>query len=153
MARILVVDDYTCVRELVAHELRDQGYQTETANDEESAREAIVRSKPDLVVMELLSRQELRWDLLQWIKRRDPTIPVIIHSKVESCAGDPRLGQADSFVIKSCDLGELKRAVARVWKGRGIASLPKEAPENREQNTAHPFAPSRREPRLELMAT
>jgi hypothetical protein len=39
-------------------------------------------------------------------------MPVLIFTAYDSYAEDSRLGQADGYVIKSCDLNELKQRIA-----------------------------------------
>jgi len=56
------------------------------------------------------------WKVLRDIKRQHPHLPVIIFTAYDSYLDDPRLSQADGYVIKSIDLGELKQKVADVLK-------------------------------------
>ena len=119
MPTILVVDDQPCVRSLIAAELSDEGYQVVPVADAESARKGVRSLKPDLVLLDLYLEGPDGWDVLHAIKRRTPGLPVIIVTAYDSFQEDPRLSEADGYVIKSTDFTELKEAVAKALKTRG----------------------------------
>ena len=50
-ANILVVDDEADIRTLIEEILTDEGYQVATAGDAAEAREQLVSSQPDLVLL------------------------------------------------------------------------------------------------------
>jgi DNA-binding response OmpR family regulator len=52
--KILVVEDELSLRESLAYNLKKEGYQVETASDGRSAVEAARRSKPDLLVLDVM---------------------------------------------------------------------------------------------------
>src|SRR3569833_1856306 len=79
---ILIVDDERDIRELVAGVLEDEGYGTRAAGDSDSALEAIAERRPSLVLLDVWL-QGSRLDgleLLDEIKRRDASIPVLMIS-------------------------------------------------------------------------
>ncbi len=112
MPNVLIVDDQECIRELVAEELIREGYQVAGVSDAESINGHLRASRPDLVLLDLYLDGPDGWDVLGDIKRQDPNLSVIIFTAYDSFLDDPRLSQADGYVIKSVCLDELKRKVA-----------------------------------------
>ena len=114
MAKILIVDDQSCVRELLSEELLSEGYRVTTAGDAESISGHLRFSRPDLIVLDLYLDGPDGIGVLRDIKREDPDLPVIIFTAYDSYMDDPRLSQADGYVIKSICLDELKGKIANV---------------------------------------
>ncbi len=52
-SEILIVDDEADIRELVAGILEDEGYETRTAGDSDSALEALAARRPSLVILDI----------------------------------------------------------------------------------------------------
>ena len=116
MPTILVVDDQACVRDLISEELTDEGYAVDAVESAESARAYIRLMKPDMVLLDLYLEGPDGWDVLRDIKGRYPGLPVIIVTAYDSFRDDPRLSQADGYVIKSADLTHLKKTVFQVFQ-------------------------------------
>ena len=101
---ILVVDDEQDIRELVAGVLEDEGYETRAAGDSDAALEAIAVRRPSLVLLDVWL-QGSRLDgleLLEEIKRRDPSIPVLVisgHGNIDTAVAAIRRGAVD-FIEK-----------------------------------------------------
>jgi CheY-like chemotaxis protein len=64
MKEILVVDDDDCTLEAVAELLRDAGYATSTASTGDEALVRLRRSRPDLLILDLIMPQMDGWQLL-----------------------------------------------------------------------------------------
>lgn len=128
---ILVVDDERDIRELVAGVLEDEGYATRNAADSDSALEAIAERRPSLVLLDVWL-QGSRLDgleLLDEIKRRDPSIPVLVisgHGNLDTAVAAIRRGAAD-FIEKPFEAERLLLMVARATETerlrREVASL------------------------------
>ena len=114
---ILVVDDELDIRELVAGVLEDEGYETRTAGDSDGALEAIATRRPSLVLLDVWL-QGSRLDgleLLEEIKRRDPSIPVLVisgHGTLDTAVAAIRKGAAD-FIEKPFQAERLLLMVER----------------------------------------
>ncbi|HEX8482624.1 MAG TPA: sigma-54 dependent transcriptional regulator [Allosphingosinicella sp.] len=128
---ILVVDDERDIRELVAGVLEDEGYQTRSAADSDSALEAIAQRRPSLVLLDVwLQGSRLDGlDLLDEIKRRDPSIPVLVisgHGNLDTAVTAIRRGASD-FIEKPFEAERLLLLVERATETerlkREIASL------------------------------
>ncbi|WP_375395714.1 sigma-54-dependent transcriptional regulator [uncultured Sphingomonas sp.] len=114
---ILVVDDELDIRELVAGVLEDEGYDTRSAADSDAALEAIATRRPSLVLLDVWL-QGSRLDgleLLDEIKRRDSSIPVLVisgHGNIDTAVAAIRKGASD-FIEKPFEAERLLLMVAR----------------------------------------
>jgi len=119
MPKILIVDDQPHLQELFSQELMGEGYSVVSVADAESAKEYLVDSKPDLVLLDLYLNGFDGWDVLRDIKSKEPHLPVLIVTAYDSYVADPRVSQADGYVVKSfVHFDELKRKRADIF-GRG----------------------------------
>ena len=128
---ILVVDDEHDIRELVTGVLEDEGYETRSAADSDATLEAIAMRRPSLVLLDVWL-QGSRLDgleLLDEIKRRDPSIPVLVisgHGNLDTAVAAIRRGAAD-FIEKPFEAERLLLMVARATETerlrREVASL------------------------------
>ena len=128
---ILVVDDERDIRELVAGVLEDEGFATRAAADSDSALEAIAERRPSLVLLDVWL-QGSRLDgleLLDEIKRRDPSIPVLVisgHGNLDTAVAAIRRGASD-FIEKPFEAERLLLMVDRATETerlkREVASL------------------------------
>ncbi len=114
---ILVVDDEQDIRELVAGVLQDEGYETRAAGDSDSALEAIAMRRPSLVLLDVwLQGSRLDGlDLLDEIKRRDSSIPVLVisgHGNIDTAVAAIRRGAVD-FIEKPFNADRLLLMVDR----------------------------------------
>ena len=114
---ILVVDDELDIRELVAGVLEDEGYDARVAADSDSALEAMAVRRPSLVLLDVwLQGSKLDGlELLDEIKRRDPSIPVLVisgHGNLDTAVAAIRKGAAD-FIEKPFEAERLLLMVGR----------------------------------------
>lgn len=114
---ILIVDDEADIRELVAGVLDDEGYQTRTAANADEALEALSARRPSLVLLDVWL-QGSRLDgleILDEIKKRDPSIPVLMisgHGNIDTAVAAIRKGATD-FIEKPFEADKLLHLVAR----------------------------------------
>ncbi|MFV0622567.1 sigma-54-dependent transcriptional regulator [Sphingomonas sp. ac-8] len=114
---ILVVDDETDIRDLVSGVLEDEGYETRGAADSDAALEAIAARRPSLVLLDVWL-QGSRLDgleLLDVIKERDPTLPVLVisgHGNIDTAVAAIRRGAVD-FIEKPFEAERLLFLVQR----------------------------------------
>jgi DNA-binding response OmpR family regulator len=115
MANILIVDDQPHLQELFSQELVDEGYEVASLSDAESVSGYLRDSKPDLVLLDLYLNGFEGWDVLHDIKSRFPQLPVLIVTAYDSHVDDPRVSEADGYVIKSfIALDDLKQKIAHI---------------------------------------
>jgi len=111
--KILVVDDEKHIRMLYQEELEGEGYEVVTSDGEEAILPLMERVAPEVVVLDIkLGSNRSGLDLLQEIRGKDQSIPVILSTAYDSFQHDLKSIAADYYVVKSVDLGELKSKVA-----------------------------------------
>jgi two-component system nitrogen regulation response regulator NtrX len=114
---VLVVDDEADIRELVSGVLEDEGYEVRTAADSTQTLDAIEDRRPSMVLLDVWL-QGSRLDglqVLQEIKRRDPTIPVLVisgHGNLDTAVAAVREGAVD-FIEKPFEAERLIYLVDR----------------------------------------
>jgi two-component system nitrogen regulation response regulator NtrX len=114
---VLIVDDEQDIRELVAGVLEDEGYMPRTAADSDAALAALSERRPSLVLLDVwLQGSRLDGlDLLDEIKRRDASLPVLVisgHGNIDTAVAAVRRGAAD-FIEKPFEAERLLHLVAR----------------------------------------
>jgi len=133
---ILIVDDEQDIRELVAGILGDEGHETRTAHDSDSALAAIADRVPRLVFLDIWL-QGSRLDgleLLDRIKSMHPSLPVVMisgHGTIETAVSAIRRGaydfiekpfKADRLVLvceRALETSKLRREVSDLKKRSG----------------------------------
>jgi DNA-binding response OmpR family regulator len=107
MAQILIIDDKAAVRALFEEELKSKGHQVTALGDTALVEPAIRLQKPDLVLLDLYMKENRGWGVLEAIKCKNPSLPVLIITAYDSYSGDPRMALAEGIVIKSFDFDHL----------------------------------------------
>lgn len=116
-AHILIVDDEPGIREWVGEILRDEGYQVALAEDAPSAREAVRRQRPDLVLLDVWLPGEDGLSLLREWSAGSEGLPFAVvmmsgHGTIETAVEATRFGAWD-FIEKPVSLAKLLLAVER----------------------------------------
>ncbi len=136
MAQILVVDDEIGIRELLSEILSDEGHSVELAENATRAREARLRTRPDLVLLDIWMPDADGITLLkEWASNGLLNMPVVMmsgHATVDTAVEATRIGALD-FLEKPIALqkllGTVKRALAqhgpRPGRVLGVADLGK----------------------------
>jgi two-component system, OmpR family, response regulator ResD len=111
---VLVVDDEPTIAEVVSRYLERAGYRTRVASDGAQALELVARSRPDLVVLDLMLPGIDGLEVMRRLRQpdRDPIGVILLTAKGEESDRviGLRLG-ADDYVVKPFSPAEL---VARV---------------------------------------
>jgi len=158
---ILIVDDEEDIRELVAGILDDEGHETRTAFDSDSALAAIAARVPRLVFLDIWL-QGSKLDglaLLDEIKKQHPELPVIMisgHGTIETAVSAIKRGaydfiekpfKADRLILiaeRALETFRLKREVSDLKKrtGETFDLIGKSAAMNHLRNTIERVAPT-----------
>ena len=114
---VLVVDDEADIRELVSGVLEDEGYSVRAAGDSDTTLDAIEERRPSIVLLDVwLQGSKLDGlQLLQEVKRRDPTLPVLMisgHGNLDTAVAAVREGAID-FIEKPFEAERLIYLVDR----------------------------------------
>ena len=117
-ASILITDDESNIRLMVRTSLESEGYDVSEASDGRSALEAIKRSSPDLMVLDLnmpvLDGMAVLEELKQLTVLRKPRVIVLTaYGSIATAVKATHLGAAD-FVEKPVTPDELRRTVFSV---------------------------------------
>jgi two-component system nitrogen regulation response regulator NtrX len=135
-ADILVVDDETDIRELVAGILSDEGHRTRTAGSADEALAAVAARRPNLVFLDIwLQGSNLDGlQVLDQIKEQHPDLPVVMisgHGNIETAVSAIKRGaydfiekpfKADRLVLvadRALEASRLKREI-RELKSRSV---------------------------------
>lgn len=114
---ILIVDDESDIRMLIAGTLEDEGYQTRDAANSDAAIAAIQARRPSLVVLDIwLNNSPLDGlGILKWIRQHDPDLPIIMisgHGTIETAVKAIKMGAYD-FIEKPFDSDRLLLVLTR----------------------------------------
>jgi two-component system, NtrC family, nitrogen regulation response regulator NtrX len=114
---VLIVDDEADIRDLIAGVLEDEGFSARMAANSDEALEAIASRRPSLVLLDVwLQGSRLDGlDLLEEIKQRDATLPVLVisgHGNIDTAVAAIRRGAVD-FIEKPFEADQLLHFVAR----------------------------------------
>ncbi|GAB1577163.1 response regulator [Bordetella petrii] len=132
MARILVVDDEVGIRELLSEILYDEGHTVELAENAAQARAARLRTRPDLVLLDIWMPDTDGVSLLkEWGSQGLLDMPVIMmsgHATIDTAVEATRIGAMD-FLEKPITLQRLLKTIAAgLARGRAPNPLPAAAP-------------------------
>src|SRR5215210_4593945 len=121
---VLVVDDEADIRELVSGVLEDEGYSVRTAANSDATLDAVEERRPSMVLLDVwLQGSKLDGlQLLQEIKRRDPTIPVLMisgHGNLDTAVAAVREGAID-FIEKPFEAERLIYLVDRATESERL---------------------------------
>ncbi len=159
MARILVVDDEIGIRELLSEILYDEGHTVELAENAAQARAARLRSRPDLVLLDIWMPDTDGVSLLkEWSSQGLLDMPVIMmsgHATVDTAVEATRIGAVD-FLEKPITLQKLLKTIAAGLARPVVtpalvaaARLPERRAEQAQPLTTSP-APDAQEPVAEV---
>ncbi|MVW79341.1 response regulator [Bordetella sp. 02P26C-1] len=128
MARILVVDDEVGIRELLSEILYDEGHTVELAENAAQARAARLRSRPDLVLLDIWMPDTDGVSLLkEWGSQGLLDMPVIMmsgHATIDTAVEATRIGAMD-FLEKPITLQRLLKTIATgLARGRAAQTAP-----------------------------
>jgi DNA-binding NtrC family response regulator len=98
--RILIVDDEASLRDVGKALLEAQGYEVLCAEDGFEGLAALKQSLPDLIISDLRMPNMNGFEFLSVVRRRFPTIPVIVISGEFSGVSVPGSVLADAFFSK-----------------------------------------------------
>jgi DNA-binding NtrC family response regulator len=114
MANILVVDDELGIRDLLSEILNDEGHNVELAENAAQARAARIRSRPDLVLLDIWMPDTDGVTLLkEWSSTGALTMPVIMmsgHATIDTAVEATKIG-AQAFLEKPITMQKLLKAV------------------------------------------
>jgi DNA-binding response OmpR family regulator len=122
--RILVVDDEENIRLLYSEELRDAGYEVDTAKDAKEAQKKIDAQKPDLITLDIRMPGIDGIEFLRRFREHDKTTPVVLCTAYSDYKQDFRIWASEAYVVKSSNLEKLKSTIKEVLEKSAQQSEP-----------------------------
>lgn len=122
--RVLVIDDHKEMVELLAEQLREEGFVVDVATEGQRGIEMAQLRVPDLVITDLRMKGFDGFDVLKSCKEIDPDLPVLIMTAfggVDSAVEAIKQG-AEHYFTKPFRLDEVLVWVERALKARALRS-------------------------------
>jgi DNA-binding response OmpR family regulator len=116
--KILVIEDDSVARRLIAATLEEGDYETVASVDFEDALRKIRQTPPDLILIDVVMPEISGFDACHKIKevfQPHPPPVIVMTGKIDAI--DPvkaRRAGADDFVVKTSDMAVLMQAVRKV---------------------------------------
>jgi DNA-binding response OmpR family regulator len=110
---ILVVDDDSGILDAVAELLRIEGYEVETAANGAAALEAIARSRPALMLLDMRMPVLDGWAVARMLAERGIRVPTLVMTAARDGASWASEIGADGYLAKPFGIGDLLEAVRR----------------------------------------
>jgi two-component system response regulator AtoC len=123
MAKVLVVEDESNLRKVLAAMLRRAGYEVTIAEDGAQGLAEFEKNGADIVVTDLVMPKLGGLELLKAVNAAQPDVPVIIitaHGTVDSAVEAIKLGAFD-YITKPFDQSELQAVIAKAAKTHDMA--------------------------------
>lgn len=111
---VLIIDDEAHIRLLYTEELRQQGFVAVASDGQEDPLVLMEKHKPDLIILDIKLGAVSGLDLLQEIRRKQATLPVILCTAYDSFRCDLKSIAADAYIVKSYDSSELLDTVRKL---------------------------------------
>src|SRR5262245_9709692 len=114
-ARILIIDDDVTSCQLFAKVLKEEGYETEWAQNGEAALKQMAKESYDTLLIDIRLPGMTGLDVTRAVHHQDPLLPVIVMTgfgSMETAVVAIREGAFD-YISKPMNLEELKQTVAR----------------------------------------
>lgn len=120
MANIMIIDDKPYMSFLVSEDLSLEGHTIKCFEDVRAAMEEFDSNMPDIVLFDIYFKGSEGWDTLHSMKISYPDIPVIIVSLYRNFISDPRIREADGYVLKNIRTGPLVSKIREMLSCRPV---------------------------------
>lgn len=130
MARILLADDETSMKNVVEHIVEDGGHEFLYAKNGSEALALFDECAPDLVILDVMMPDVNGFDACDAIRRRDQTVPVMFMSAKGDIV-DKSMGfkmGCDDYLVKPFSPAELALRIEALLRRRDLARAVPSAP-------------------------
>ena len=114
MDRILIVDDEASIRLLYSQELMDEGFEVDAVGTIAEALMLLKEKTYSVALLDIKLKNESGLDLLQTLVKERHDMAVILSTAFSCYKDDFSAWLADSYVVKSSDMQELKDEIKRL---------------------------------------
>ena len=107
--RILIVDDYDEIRELLEFDIAQSGYFVDTASDGKEGLTKVLKNSYDLVILDVMMPKMNGFDVCKNIRQAKLSIPILMLT-AKGTIGDKTDGfesGADDYLVKPFDIQEV----------------------------------------------
>ncbi|HAM39384.1 MAG: hypothetical protein A2474_01720 [Elusimicrobia bacterium RIFOXYC2_FULL_34_12] len=113
MKTIISVEDEKPLSEIICDELSESGYKVFSANSGKECMELLKTITPDLVILDIKLPDTSGLQILQEIRRKSATLPIIMCSAYDSFKADYEVWSSKiaDYIVKPIDLDDLKNKV------------------------------------------
>lgn len=127
--KILVIDDEKTIAELVKNKLEREGFEVSMALDGVEGFEAIVREKPDLIILDILMPRLDGFQFYKKIKSDEATshIPILVMTGRGAMKDTFEELGVEAFLAKPFEPEELLFRVKKILSSRALGRLQKKA--------------------------
>ena len=126
MRKIMVVDDERNIRKVLSNYLQKEGFEVETARNYEEAVHKISELNIDLVLTDMRLPGQSGLNLLQWIKRKQPSLPVLVitaYGSIDNAVEVMKNG-ASSYLTKPVDMDEMMTLIRHTLLKEQVIKTP-----------------------------
>lgn len=116
--RILIVDDEELIRLLYEKELRQDGYEVDTACNGAEAVEKASQGDFGVIVLDIEMPDISGLEVLHKLRTAVPETPIILHSAYTTYKSDFQSWLADEYIVKSSDIAALKQKIEQLLEPR-----------------------------------
>jgi DNA-binding response OmpR family regulator len=121
VTRVLVIDDDTSIRQVIAYALSDEGYQVDEASDGEAALDLVGRQHPDIILLDMKMPGMDGWQFARLYREQyGHQAPIIVLTAAQDAAQRGWDVNAESYVSKPFEIEVLVARVSAIAKTVGI---------------------------------
>lgn len=119
---VLVVDDDTSILDTVSSILSGEGYDVVSASTGQEALDAVARTKPLLILLDMRMPIMDGWEVARSIRERGIKVPIVVMTAAESAKRWAEEVGAEGYLAKPFGLDELLDTVERFRSPGGLAN-------------------------------
>jgi two-component system chemotaxis response regulator CheY len=110
--RILVIEDDTSIREMIALVLEDEGHHVDIARDGQEALAILDETAPDLILLDMKMATMDGWQFAEHYRRSTGVrAPLVVMTAAKDAAARAAEVIADDYLAKPFDLDALLRVI------------------------------------------
>lgn len=119
---VMIVDDEADIRESIKTVMEQEGYNVEIAENGEQFLKKLEKSKPDLVLLDIMMPGMTTKDILERLKAKSNKVKIAFLTFVRLSGNEKRelLGMANvvDYITKPVDVDDLRKRVKKTLQGK-----------------------------------